>query len=30
MQIILQDHLIIGSNGDYLSLRAEGHIDDDL
>lgn len=28
LQIKLQDHLIIGSTGNYLSLRAEGHIDD--
>ena len=28
LQIKLQDHLIIGSTGNYLSLRAEGHIND--
>lgn len=28
LQIKLQDQLIIGSTGDYLSLRAEGYIDD--
>ncbi len=26
MQIKLQDHFIIGSSGNYLSMRAEGHI----
>ncbi|MFR3683772.1 MAG: JAB domain-containing protein, partial [Enterococcus sp.] len=29
LQIKLQDHIIIGSGGEYLSMRAEGHIKDD-
>lgn len=29
LQIKLQDHIIIGSGGEYLSMRAEGYIKDD-
>ncbi|MBO0409414.1 JAB domain-containing protein, partial [Enterococcus hulanensis] len=29
LQIKLQDHLIIGSTGKFLSMRAEGHISED-
>lgn len=29
LQIKLQDHIIIGSGGEYLSMRAEGHIKDE-
>ena len=29
LQIRLQDHIIIGSGGEYLSMRAEGHIKDE-